>query len=89
MPISGFLNSSLGGYGVELFGLELVAKNPDPDNPMKAVAYSEGLYTLFHAMHYWIGYILIGSIVLHIVGAFIHHLIDRDGTLRRMFGDKI
>lgn len=89
MPLSGFLNSSLGGYGVKLFGLELVARNPDPDSPMKVIAYSEGLYSFFNGMHYWVGYILIGFIGLHIIGAFKHHLIDRDGTLRRMFGGKI
>ena len=35
-------------------------------------------------LHYILQWILIGTIVLHIVGAFKHHVIDRDATLRRM-----
>ncbi|MDR9828715.1 cytochrome b [Vibrio sp. FNV 38] len=89
MPVSGFLNSALGGFGVEFFGLELVAKNVDPDNAKKAVALNEGLYSIAHGMHYWVGYVLIGATVLHVAGAFKHHIVDKDGTLRRMLGTKI
>lgn len=39
---------------------------------------------VFGAIHGVAGKVLIGSILLHIVGALKHHLIDRDSTLRRM-----
>ncbi|QFT59637.1 hypothetical protein FIU94_12455 [Sulfitobacter sp. THAF37] len=36
------------------------------------------------AVHYVAGRLLIGAILLHVAGALKHHLVDRDGTLRRM-----
>ncbi|MFA0440396.1 RNA methyltransferase [Vibrio sp. 10N.286.49.C2] len=89
MPISGFLNSALGGFGVEFFGLELIPKNIDPDNPKKVLPLNEGLYSIAHGAHYWVGYALIGAIILHVVGAVKHHVVDKDGTLRRMLGAKL
>ncbi|APE43831.1 cytochrome [Sulfitobacter alexandrii] len=38
----------------------------------------------FAAVHYFAGRVLIAAILLHVAGALKHHLIDRDGTLRRM-----
>lgn len=89
MPISGFMMSSIGGHGVELFGLELVARNPDPANPKKVLAHNADIAAFAHAVHHWLGYIVIGALVLHIVGAFKHHLVDKDGTLRRMLGARV
>jgi len=89
MPISGFMMSAVGGHGVEIFGLELVARNPDPANAKKVLAHNADIAAAAHAVHHWLGYIVIGSLVLHIIGAFKHHLIDKDGTLRRMLGAKI
>lgn len=40
-------------------------------------------------MHGWGDYLIIGAVVLHIVGALKHHLIERDGTLRRMLGAEV
>jgi cytochrome b561 len=37
------------------------------------------------AFHVIFGKVLIGAILLHVAGALKHHLIDRDGTLRRMW----
>lgn len=39
---------------------------------------------LFAGLHYVLQWVLIGALVLHIVGAVKHHVIDRDMTLRRM-----
>ncbi|MCM2561020.1 cytochrome b/b6 domain-containing protein [Lutimaribacter sp. EGI FJ00015] len=36
------------------------------------------------AVHWLATKVLIGALVLHIAGALKHHLVDRDGTLRRM-----
>lgn len=86
MPVSGFLMSSLGGHGVDLFGVELVARNPDPENPKKVLAHNGDLAGLAHSIHHWVGYILFTAVILHIAGALKHHLMDKDGTLSRMLG---
>lgn len=89
MPISGFMMSAMGGHGVALFGVELVARNPNPANPQEVVALNATLAQFGHLVHGWGGYLLIGAVALHLVGALKHHLIDRDGTLRRMLGAEV
>lgn len=82
MPISGMLMSGLGGRGIYVFGVELMAKNLDaagevlPINPMIA--------GIAHEAHGWIAYVVIGALVLHIAGAIKHHVMDKDRTLMRM-----
>ena len=89
MPISGMLMSGAGGRGIAVFGLELLAMNPDPDNARAVIALSEPLAGLGHAVHEWLAYILIAAIILHVAGGLKHHVIDKDGTLRRMLGKSI
>ena len=89
MPISGFVMSAAGGFGVSVFGLELVAANPDPNNPREMIAHNESLAFVGHVMHGLGGKLMILALVLHIAGAFKHHLIDKDGTLKRMLGRKV
>lgn len=40
-------------------------------------------------IHEYTGKSLIAVISLHIAGALKHHLIDKDGTLRRMLGARV
>ena len=89
MPLSGFLMSSLGGNGVALFGLELVPRNPDPMDPGKVIAYNRALAGIAHEAHGIGGTLMISAIALHVLGALKHHLVDKDGTLRRMLGARI
>lgn len=89
MPISGFIMSAMGGHGVDFFGLELVARNPDPANPKEVIALNGTLAGLGHTVHKFSGMAILVSLILHVVGAQKHHLIDKDGTLRRMLGAKI
>jgi cytochrome b561 len=89
MPISGFMMSALGGHGVALFGLELVARNPDLANPEQVIPLNEMLAGIAHTLHGIAGYCLLVGILLHIVGALKHHLFDKDGTLRRMLGMRV
>ena len=89
MPLSGFLMSALGGSGVAVFGLEIVPFNPDPDNPAMPQAHHGPLASFFHTMHTWVAWILVIALVLHVAGALKHHLLDRDGTLRRMLGARV
>jgi cytochrome b561 len=81
--------SSLGGHGVAVFGIEVVARNPDPADPSSALAHNEAMASFFHFVHHWVGYLLIGALALHVSGALKHHLIDKDGTLRRMLGETV
>ncbi len=89
MPVSGVMMSGAGGYGVDLFGINLIAANPDPVDPEKFIAYNETLAELGHEMHEIIPWLLILAIVLHVCGAFKHHWLDRDDTLRRMLGKRV
>ncbi|MFD2112696.1 cytochrome b [Thiorhodococcus fuscus] len=89
MPVSGFMMSAMSGHGVPFFGFELFAHNPDPTNPQEVVALNATLAEAGHVLHRWGGYLLIGAVVLHVVGALKHHFVDRDGTLRRMLGTEV
>ena len=89
LPMSGFMMSAMGGHGVAVFGLELVAANPDPNNPQEMIPLNGSLAGFAHGMHGLGGNILIAAIVLHVVGALKHHIVDKDGTLKRMLGSEI
>lgn len=89
MPISGMMMSGLGGHGIPFFGLELLAPNPNPEDPTKVIALNEPLEKNGHFLHGLGGNILIGAILLHITGALKHHIFDMDGTLKRMKGETL
>ena len=89
MPVSGMLMSGLGGHGLQFFGLELMAANPDPANPGKVVAINGFIAGAAHELHEILGNVIIAALALHIIGALKHHFIDKDGTLKRMFGRKV
>lgn len=89
MPISGFMMSALGGHGVELFGMELVARNPDPADPNQVIALNGPLAGLGHTLHEYAGIAILVGVFLHVVGALKHHIVDKDGTLRRMLGAEV
>jgi len=86
MPLSGFLMSALGGFGVYLWGIELVARRVDPLDPEKVVAINESLSALGQSLHHWMGYIVLAALVLHLAGVLKHNFIDKDPTLARMLG---
>ena len=89
MPVFGFLMSVFGGNGVDFFGLEVVARNLDPANLEKVIPINGAIAGITHTAHGLLGYLLIAAIALHIAGALKHHVIDKDGTLRRMLGKKV
>ena len=86
MPLSGMLMSAAGGHGLAIFGWELLAANPDPAHPDKVIALSKAAAEFGHETHEILASVLIGAIILHVAAALKHHLLDRDGTLRRMLG---
>jgi cytochrome b561 len=74
MPITGYLMSSLGGYGVSVFGLKL--PNPFLKN--------ESLAHLFKEAHEVISFVIIAVVSIHILAALYHHFIRKDNVLKRM-----
>lgn len=89
LPISGFMMSAMGGHGVDLFGLELVSRNPNPLNPAEVIPLNESIAGIAHELHSIAGYIIIIGVILHTIGVLKHHILDKDGTLLRMLGVKV
>jgi cytochrome b561 len=83
-PISGLIMSGASGNGIYVFGLELLASNYNAAG--EAIALNASVAELGHEIHEILPWILIPSIVLHIAGAWKHHLVDKDATLKRLIG---
>ncbi|MEQ1498107.1 MAG: cytochrome b [Novosphingobium sp.] len=78
IPLSGWAMSSsfTKGAGVSLFGLITV--------PALPVGHDKPTAGMFHEMHEILGTLMLLLFALHVAGAIKHHLIDKDGTMRRM-----
>jgi cytochrome b561 len=74
MPLAGYLGSNFSKHGVRFFGIALKPWGPD----LPAV------YTFFTGVHDATAYVFTALIVLHVVAAAKHALIDRDAVLSRM-----
>lgn len=86
-PVSGMMMSGAGGHGINVFGLEFVASNYDKISG-EAIALNQGVASLGHTLHDSLTGVLIVFIVLHVVGALKHHIIDKDETITRMLSFK-
>ena len=80
MPISGVIMSVGGGHPIAIFGLELIA-----GSEQKIEALSE----VGHIVHGLGGKLIILFLILHVIGAVKHQIMDKDGTLSRMVGRRI
>jgi len=89
LPVSGMLMSVGGGHGLSIFGLELLSENVIPDNPQMAVPLNETLAQTGKCLHGIVGNVMIAAIVLHVIGALKHHIVNKDGTLHRMLGGRL
>lgn len=80
MPLSGWIMSSAGGFPAEFFGLfalpAIVPKN-------------EGIFEFARNVHGFVAWSILALLALHFAGAFKHHFLDRDETLRRMTSRKV
>ncbi len=75
VPLTGYLLSVAVGTKVVYLGLwEL----PMPFEK------SAALKGFFLEAHHWLNWTMASIVVVHILAAIKHHLVDRDGTLRRM-----
>lgn len=77
IPLSGWLYSSASGYPVVYFGIKAL-QLPD------LVAKDKELATFLKELHETLNWTLAAVVFLHAAAALKHHLIDRDGSLRRM-----
>ncbi|WP_395681112.1 cytochrome b [Inquilinus sp.] len=75
MPVSGFIYTAMAGFPVPLFYLVNLADFVPVNKPVAAVA---------EAVHVNLIWALLAVVVLHVAGALHHHLVRRDGVLRRM-----
>lgn len=75
MPVTGLAYMVGKGYGLTVFGVQLVAK-------------SDGIAWLasIGGLHPYIAWTLLVLIAGHIVMAFVHQFIKKDGLLQRMLG---
>lgn len=84
MPISGMVMSSMSGRPLVFFGVTLFG--PNLDQAGERIPRAEGLASFAHDAHEIAAYLIIVAILLHILGAFKHHIIYKDNTLKRMLG---
>ncbi len=73
MPVSGILMAINSKWGILWFGMDLIGGNDN--KPMR---------DFYKEMHEFIGTLLLVLILLHIVGALKHKLIDKDETMKRI-----
>ena len=77
IPLTGILMSIGSKYGVKWFGIKIL---PGIDStPMRE---------LFYEFHEIFGQLLLLILIFHILGALKHSIVDKDGTLRRMWFHK-
>jgi cytochrome b561 len=83
-PITGMIYSGFGGWGFSVFDIVIVAGQYDAAG--EVIAHSQYWSEIGRVLHEYTGYSVMFLLALHIIGAFKHHLIDRDRTLLRMLG---
>jgi len=75
MPVTGYLGSSFNRFGTRFWGIPLPQWGWDDAH----------LRGIFFGIHQVIAWTMIALIVLHVLGALKHQLIDRDNLLARMW----
>jgi cytochrome b561 len=96
LPLTGLISGYAGGYDITVFGWQILADNPnnaivaaDAIHKLKVNPRSEALHDFLQLVHIVMSRILAAAVLLHIAGALKHHLVDKDGTLRRMLGARM
>jgi cytochrome b561 len=74
VPLSGYISSSFSKYGVHVFGLKLPHWGWD----------SKELRDVYVSVHSITAILLIALIVIHVLAALKHLLVDKDKVLQRM-----
>ena len=77
IPLSGIIMSAGSKYGIKWFGIKVIPGFDD-----------KAIRELFFEFHEIFGLLLLLLLIFHIFGAIKHSIIDKDGTLRRMWFSK-
>jgi len=77
IPLSGIIMSAGSKYGIKWFGIKVIPGFDD-----------KAIRELFFEFHEIFGLLLLLLLIFHISGAIKHSIIDKDGTLRRMWFSK-
>ena len=77
IPLAGIIMSAASKYGVKWFGIKVIPGFDD-----------KAIRELFYEFHEIFGLLLLLILILHILGAVKHSIVDKDGTLRRMWFSK-
>jgi cytochrome b561 len=77
IPLSGIIMSAGSKYGIKWFGFKVIPGFDD-----------KAIRELFFEFHEIFGLLLLLLLIFHILGAIKHSIIDKDGTLRRMWFSK-
>lgn len=75
MPLSGWLYNSAANFTLKWFGLFAIPPLSAPDKDLKYLA---------EDVHWFLSWMVVTLVVLHVAGALKHHFVDRDDVLRRM-----
>ena len=75
VPLSGYFYSLASGIPVVYFGVLELPVLIGPDPALKAV---------LKDLHYWLNMLLAALVGLHVLAAFKHMVVDRDGVMQRM-----
>lgn len=75
MPLSGFVMSMAGGYGITMFGII-----PIPN----IIGENKALAGIAHEVHEYTAYAIYVVVGLHVLAALIHHYVKKDDILLRM-----
>lgn len=75
VPLSGYFYTLAAGYPVIYFGLVELPVLIERNDALKPV---------LQAVHFWLNMTLATCVAIHVGAALKHHLIDRDGLIRRM-----
>ncbi len=76
LPVAGVLLMVGKGYGLTVFGMQLIAKSETEIGWMASLG----------SLHSPLALLFVVLVIGHIAAALYHHFIERDGTLRRMLG---
>ena len=77
IPLTGIIMSAGSKYGIKWFGIKVIPGFDD-----------KAIRELFYEFHEIFGLLLLLILILHILGAVKHSIVDKDGTLRRMWFSK-
>lgn len=84
LPLTGYLmvQTGTGGMAISMFGIF--------DFPGLSMARDHDTHEVYEGVHAAFGNVMLALFILHVVGAWKHQLLDRDGTVLRMlpFGRK-